>query len=315
MVLDAFEELSQKGRQALAEGNGVQARQFYLKALAERPDSADAHYGLATACFLLADLETAAFHFKEVTRLDPLRPGAHINLGAVYNRLGQIDDAIKALRRGIQLDSRRAEAYYNLGVAYRRSGQLELAVQAYREATHLNPRMPDAHYNLANILLEMGRYSQAIAHYKQALEISPRFEKARIGLGQAEAALYQETGGPAPSPPPTKTVGLSNPERTLDPVLDGPVLTVLHKATVVTENYARDFCKLVEQDVEPSIKELSSTLLYPERSGGSLSDRVAKFENALTSVRGMQRNLQSSIRRLREINDRLHAPPGETTPG
>jgi Tfp pilus assembly protein PilF len=308
-MADQFEQLSQKARQALAEGNGPQARQFYLQSLAERPDSPDAHYGLATACFLLNDLETAAFHFREVTRIDPLRAGAHINLGAVYNRLGQIEDAIKALRRGIQLDNRRAEAYYNLGLAYRRSGQGELAVQAYREATHINPRMADAHYNLANLLLDMGRFSQAIAHYKQAMEVSPSFEKARVGLQQAEAALEAESGekpaaGPGGSAPEAKSP-LVNLERNLDPVIDGPVLTALHKATIVSENYGRDFLKILEHDVEPAIKELSSTLLYAEKSTGELGDKLERFETAMASLRGMQKNLQLSMKKLREISDRL----------
>jgi tetratricopeptide (TPR) repeat protein len=311
---DQYEVLSQRGRQALAEGNAALARQFYLQALAERADSPDVHYGLATAFFLLSDLESAAFHFKEVTRVDPLRAGAYVNLGAVYNRLDKIEDAIKALRRGIQLDPRRAEAYYNLGLAYRRQGQAELAVQAYREATHHNPRMADAHYNLANLLLEMSRYSQAIQHYKAALDVHPNFEKAKTGLQQAEAAVRQSESSTDQHPTfrsaeatatavrPAAALDLN---RTLDPQLDGQVLTALHKATIVTENYGRDFLKILESEIEPAIKELSTVLLYPEKTGGELSDRVEKFENALSSLRGMERNLQLSIKKVREISDRL----------
>ena len=55
---------------------------LYLQALGLRSDAPDVHYGLATVCFLLNDLTSAAYHFKEVTRLDPLRAGAFINLGA-----------------------------------------------------------------------------------------------------------------------------------------------------------------------------------------------------------------------------------------
>ena len=111
---------------------------------------------MATGCFLLGELPLAAYHFKEVTRLDPQRTGAFINLGAVYNRLEQFDDAIPALRRGIQLDTNRAEGYYNLGLVYRRKGQPDMAIQAYREATRINPRMANAHFNIANIYLEKG---------------------------------------------------------------------------------------------------------------------------------------------------------------
>src|SRR5205807_6159806 len=151
MAKENVETLCQKAQMAVAQGEYETARQLYLQALGLKPDSPDVHYGLATVCFLLNDLAGAAYHFKEVTRLDPLRAGAYINLGAVYNRLDQIDEAIQVLRRGIQLDTHRAEGYYNLGLAYRRKGQAELAIQASREATRTNPRMPDAHLNLATL--------------------------------------------------------------------------------------------------------------------------------------------------------------------
>src|ERR1700737_1546345 len=130
MEPESVDSLCHRARRAIAQGNIEPARQIYLQALGLKSDSPDVHYGLATVCFLLNDLDSAAYHFKEVTRLDPLRAGAHINLGAVYNRLGQVDEAIQVLRRGIQLDTHRAEGYYNLGLAYRRKKQLELAIQA-----------------------------------------------------------------------------------------------------------------------------------------------------------------------------------------
>src|SRR3984893_3125293 len=170
MVSESVDSLCHKARQAVAAGDHDDARQLYLQGLGLKPDSPDVHYGLATVCFLVHDLAGAAYHFKEVTRLDPLRAGAYINLGAVYNRLNQLDEAIPALRRGIQLDMNRAEGYYNLGLVYRRKGQPDMAIQAYREATLVNPRMADAHYNLGNLYLEKGQFGLAIAHYRQALE-------------------------------------------------------------------------------------------------------------------------------------------------
>ena len=193
MVSESIESLCQKARQAVAQGSYEQARQVYLQALGLRSDAPDVHYGLATVCFLLNDLPSAAYHFKEVTRLDPLRAGAYINLGAVYNRLDQFDDAIPVLRRGIQLDNHRAEGYYNLGLVHRRKGQIDLAIEAYREATRVNPRMADAHYTLANLYLEREKFALAVAHYRQALELRPNWDKAEHGLTQAEAGLAAQT--------------------------------------------------------------------------------------------------------------------------
>src|SRR4051794_35529913 len=73
MVAGNFEVLCQRARESIDRRDWEKARQCYLHALALRSDSPDVHYGLATVCFQLKDLRSAAHHFKEVTHLDPLR--------------------------------------------------------------------------------------------------------------------------------------------------------------------------------------------------------------------------------------------------
>jgi tetratricopeptide (TPR) repeat protein len=312
MVAESIESLCQQARASVEQRNPQRARQLYLQALGMKSDSPDVHYGLATVCFQLKDLPSAAYHFKEVTRLDPLRAGAYINLGAVYNLLDQLDDAIPALRRAIQLDSHRAEGYYNLGLVYKRKGQHDLAIQAYREALRINPRMADAHYNLANLYLEKGQLGMAVTHYRQALGLRPNWDKAIDGLAQAEANLAEQssqtreageadgTDGPAPEAPPP-----IDPEKTVDPNVHGNLLTSLHKATIESENHGRDFLNVLESEIEPAIKELSSCLLYPDTSLNELDQCVQKFEVAIQSMRAAQRNLQSSIEKVRSLGDKL----------
>jgi tetratricopeptide (TPR) repeat protein len=313
MAKETVETLCQKAQHAISQGDNESARKLFLQALGLKSDAPDVHYGLATVCFLLNDLASAAYHFKEVTRLDPLRAGAFINLGAVYNRLNQLDDAIPALRRGIQLDNNRAEGYYNLGLAYRRKGQPDLAIQAYREATRVNPRMTDAHFNLANLYFEKEQYGLAIAHYRNALELRPNWEKAERCLEQAEAAQAAASGEveAAPpkaeerSPPDGKSAPTLDPEQFVDPMVHSSLLSTLHKATIESENYGRQFLRVVESEIEPAIKELSSCLLYPDSTAAELDECVQKFESAISAMRNVQRGLQSSMERVRTIGDQL----------
>jgi tetratricopeptide (TPR) repeat protein len=309
---DSVDSLCQRARQSIAQGQIDQARQFYLQALAVRADAPDVHYGLATACFLLNDLDSAAYHFKEVTRLDPLRPGAYINLGAVYNRLEEYEDAVQTLRRGIQLDPHRGEGYYNLGLVYRNMGQPNLAVQAYLEATRVDPRMVDAHYNLANLYLELGRYKLAIAHYKQVLQIRPNWDKATNGLAQAETA--QRALEPQVAPPPVKEepkpVAVAVPDaedanRRINPEAHGDLLTVLHHAAVDSEAHGRQFLQVLEHQIEPAIKDLSTRLLGVETSGPDLGQCIQMFEAAVENMRKAQFELEASIDRIKTLGDQL----------
>ncbi len=314
MSKETAETLSQRAQQAVAQGKNELARQYYQQALGLVSDNSNLHYGMATVCFLLNDLPSSAYHFKEVTRLDPKRASAYINLGAVYNRLEQYDEAIPILRYGIQLDINRAEGYYNLGLVYRRKGQPELAIQAYREAVRVNPRMADAHFNIANIYLEMGQFRSAVAHYRQALEIRPNWEKAYRGLKNAEAAMaaQQDEAPPEPVPieePPTTDssdehqVLTLDPNRLLDPEVHGNALRVIHQATIDAQTHGVQLLESLEKEVEPAIKELSILLLTPSTTTSALDHCMAKFEEAMAKYVFLQSNLTECISKVRTTGE------------
>ena len=308
MATQNVEALCQLAQQAVSQGKNEEARQLYLQALAQRADLPDAHYGLATVSFLLNDLPSAAHHFKEVTRLDPQRAGAYINLGAVYNRMELLDEAIAILRKAIQLDHTRAEGYYNLGLVYRRKGQADLAIQAYREATRVNPRMADAHYNLANLYFEKAQYGQAANHYRLALETRPNWDKAIAGLEQADEAQAAAVKEIVQARVPKQAAASKpafDPYRQVDPLVQGSLLSILHKATIDSDSQGRHFLQILEDEIEPAIKELSSCLLYPDVSATELDHCVQKFEDAMANMRSAQRTLQTSVERVRTVGEQL----------
>jgi len=316
MAKETVESLCDKAQQALARGLNQEARLYFQQALGLRAEDADAHYGLATVLFLLNELSSSAFHFKEVTRLDPTRAGAFINLGAVYNRLEQLDEALAVLRRGIQLDKTRAEGYYNLGLVYKRKGQLDLAIQSYREATRVNPRMADAHFNVANIYVEKEQYRLAILHYTHALEVRPNWEKAERALEVAKQA-QQDAADASHAHEKPETIEMSapqrpdparkhlDPERLVDPEHHSSALQQLHHATVDTDKVGRNFLKVLEEEVEKSIKTLSNCILYPDSSSGDMDRCIKQVETAMADMRSLQEKLRKSIEVVHRYGEHL----------
>jgi tetratricopeptide (TPR) repeat protein len=301
------EGLCQEARQAIAQGKIEQAHDLYLQALDLNAELPDIHYGVATVCFMMNDLESAAYHFKEVIRLDPIRAGAYVNLGAVYNRMEQFDDAIQILRRSIQVDPKRAEGYYNLGLVYRKMGQTNLALQSYLEATRINPRMVDAQYNLANLYVELERYNLAIVHYKQVLQLRPNWDKALTGLAQAEEAqnAQKQIDTPVEAPEPSESSGAKSLDKTVDPFAQGVLLDTLHHATIDSESRNKQFQQTIEQQIEPIIKELSNLLLSPDTKSMELDQCVKRFEAAITTMVNSQRKLASSLERVYSLGEKL----------
>lgn len=305
MIPDKIEKLCLKAREAIEQRDWARAKQAYLLALGHRSDLPDIHYGLATVYFQLRELTSAAHHFREVTRLDPLRAGAYINLGAVLNLLEQLDEAIAALRRGIQLDPQRVEGYYNLGLVCRRKGQNDLAIESYREALRLNPRMADACMNLGNLYLEKGQHSMAQSQYQQALRLRPGWEKALDGI-----RFIQETTMAAQPGKAAETMKIAAPEkptidleRPADPVAHQGLLTNLHQATVVCEEAGRKLQQILADEVEPAIKELSTCLLYPDTPLSEMESCIHRFEKALEHVRSAESAVMGNMDRLRHMSE------------
>ncbi len=305
---DKVEKLCQRAQLAIAERDWDKAKQAYLMALGLRSDLPDIHYGLATVYFQQRELTSAAHHFREVTRLDAHKAGAFINLGAVLNLLEQYEESINALRKGIQLDPHRVEGYYNLGLVYKRRGQIDLAITAYKEALRINPKMADAHLNLANLLLEREKYREALQHYEQALQLRPGWEKAKDGIAEARQLLEGGKAKPAIpgtpiAPVPSKTN--NDLDRMIDPVVHAAFLSNLHHATIVSEETGRLLQKVLGDEVEPVLKELSTVLLHKHGSRGELDACLTKFENALNRMRSAHQALKTAVGKVEDFGKRF----------
>jgi Flp pilus assembly protein TadD len=315
MMPDKVEKLCLRAQQAIGERDWEKAKQVYLMALGLRSDLPDVHYGLATVYFQLRELTSAAHHFREVTRLDGQRAGAFINLGAVLNLLHQYDEAVTVLRRGIQLDAQRVEGYYNLGLVHRRKGQTDLAITAYKEALRLNTRMADAHLNIANLYMEKEQSRLALAHYEEALKVRPGWDKALDGRESAAAVVAGEgrvtdvptvaTGGPGAAQPVRPAAPAGEMDRTVDPVVHGAFLTGLHQATIVSEETGKLLAKIIGEEIEPTIQELSRALMQTAASRGELDTCVEKFEAALNRMKSAFQAMKNSVGKLEETGERF----------
>lgn len=183
------DELLAKGKSLLRAGKYEKAQVVFLQAIDIDELSPDAHDGVATALYMQGELDLAAEHFERVTRLDPRRGSAWINLGAVYNRLTNYSKAAEVLRRAVQVERTSSAAFYNLGSAYRHLKQWAMAVPAYREAIRLEPDQPDSYVNLGQVYLEMKNIPQATLQFKKALDLRPESKRARKGLDECEAVM------------------------------------------------------------------------------------------------------------------------------
>jgi tetratricopeptide (TPR) repeat protein len=78
------------------------------------------------------DLPRAARHFEQAVAQNPDSPEAHYNLGLVYQRLGRLDAGVRHYRRALELDPYLTEAYYNMAIVFEQLNQRQAAIEAWK---------------------------------------------------------------------------------------------------------------------------------------------------------------------------------------
>jgi predicted O-linked N-acetylglucosamine transferase (SPINDLY family) len=153
-----FQKTMDQATDHLRAGRLVEAEALLRRALAQKPDHADA---------------------------------MHL-LGCTLSKMNRLAEAEDWIRRAIAADARQAVFYNNLGLVLASQGRREAAVDAYRQAIALKPEMAEAYNNLGNVLGDIGQFDDALRSYKQALALRPdnpdyHYNLGNCRLGRARA--------------------------------------------------------------------------------------------------------------------------------
>ncbi|MBZ0104022.1 MAG: tetratricopeptide repeat protein [Sulfuricella denitrificans] len=153
------------------------------RALALRPDFADAYGNLGNAQQNLGQFDEAIASYRRALALKPDFADAHSNLGNALSMLGRFDEAVACYQRALAIRPDFADASFNQGNALKSLGRMDEAAACYQHALTLQPRLADAHNNLGNVLQGMGRLEAAAASYQRALAIRPDAADTLNNLG------------------------------------------------------------------------------------------------------------------------------------
>ncbi len=164
-------------------GKFKEAEELYRKAIAIKPDFADAFYNLGNILNDIGKLQDAELSYRKAIELNPKFENAYCNLGGILKDLGKLQDAELSYRKAIELNPSFAEVHSNLGTILKDLGKLQEAELSYRKAIELNPSFAEVHSNLGSILKDLGKLQDAELSYRKAIELNPSFAEAHSNLG------------------------------------------------------------------------------------------------------------------------------------
>ena len=115
------------------------SRVEFEKAIAIRPDYADAWMQVVYLDIKQKEMDAALADAKRFTKSVPASPAAWRTLGYAYNARKEFSAALPHLRKAAALDSLDAFAFYELGSALERMGDIGASAVAFRRVLRLKP--------------------------------------------------------------------------------------------------------------------------------------------------------------------------------
>jgi len=118
--------------------NDATAKNYYQKALQNKPDDIIARYSLGMLYQKNKQFNKAMDVYNELIKLHPDNAAAYFNIGYIYlTELLEFENAEKAFSKAIEIKPDYTAAVYNLGRTYEVMGKTELAKEKYRDALKL----------------------------------------------------------------------------------------------------------------------------------------------------------------------------------
>ncbi len=109
------------------------------KAVAHKPEYAEAHANLGTALMGEGKLDEAVASFQKAIALEPELAKAHVNLGHALQALGRREEAVAAFRRTIEIVPGAAKPYIRLAAVQLERGDAPAALAVCDEYLEAHP--------------------------------------------------------------------------------------------------------------------------------------------------------------------------------
>ncbi len=176
------------GRVLIALDSADAAARELATAATDAPDDAWAHTWLGVARLEAGDARGAVEALSTAVRLAPRLTEARLQLAGAQASAGDLPAAIRTLAAALAADpTRHAGAWNDLGLYRLQTGDLDGATDALRRAVALDPRQPLARANLGAARLSAGDEPAAVAQFEAALRLDPTSQAALGNLASIRA--------------------------------------------------------------------------------------------------------------------------------
>lgn len=203
------------------QGDYKAARDAYLEASAENPQSPEAILGLARLDLLAGRIPAAERQFLRAYQVAPENSLVIESLGQFYLTQDRFDEAVRHLSRGIELTPGNNRMRHRLAVALAKQGNIAAAEPHFAQSVG----DAEADYNIGLILYEQGQTRRAEERFLSAVLKKPTLAQAQHWLDvvrqepvNAAEAQLAAASQPAAERQPVQQLAVQQPQPATEPV-------------------------------------------------------------------------------------------------
>ncbi len=187
----AFNELVNKGDEALSRRAYDDAQVQYALALKQQPDDIDLLYKLSVVHYETDSFDVATELLIAILSKSEQHIGAHEMLGLIALKNKDIVRAEERLNSALSIDATRWRSQNAMGIVKDMQSQHAQAQQHFLQALHNTPNKAQTQNNLGYSYYLDGSYRQAEKHFRNATQLNSNYEKAWANLGLVYVRLKQ----------------------------------------------------------------------------------------------------------------------------
>ncbi|WP_432821176.1 tetratricopeptide repeat protein [Trichloromonas sp.] len=186
------EELRDKGKVHLAQGNLPLAKIHFLLSVKKAPEELPAYIDLAKTMELEGHPRQAEDIYSFVLSKESNNIPALLGQGRLQRNQGATANALETFKKANLSDSSNVEVMTELAITYDILGKEPLAEMLYLTVIGLRPENAAAYNNLGFNFLLQKKYSKAISNFHIAMIKDPKNKTYQTNLATAYALIGQE---------------------------------------------------------------------------------------------------------------------------
>ena len=172
-------EAIERGNAALEAKNYGEARQNYLKALAELPDNTALLMRVAAAAYAEGKLDDAVQYARQAAEKDPQDPTPWRMIAEIELQRGNLDAGQSALAKVPEEKIKDGQPYLNMGILLLNKKKPAEAETVLSKAVTIQPDLADAYYMRGLARIQLKKKADARADLEKYLQLAPNGQEAK----------------------------------------------------------------------------------------------------------------------------------------